>query len=94
MKRRKQSKKNTAKKLIGRFDIPQDIVFDIPRIMLCDNTEMRIENYKTILEYKDTEIQLACKEKLIHVQGEKLDITIITDDEISIKGMIQSISFA
>jgi len=94
MKRRKQNKKTAAKKWIGKFDIPEDVVFDIPRITLYDNTEMRVENYKAILEYEETGIKLACKDKLIHINGQKLNITIITDDEISIGGMITGFSFA
>lgn len=94
MKRRKENKKKGAKKWINQFDIPEDVVFDIPRITLYDNTEMRIENYKAILEYEETGIKLACKEKLIHISGEKLNITVITDDEISIGGIITSFSFA
>lgn len=94
MKRRKQNKTKTTKKWMNQFDIPEDVVFDIPRIMLYDNTEMRIENYKAILEYEETGIKLACKEKLIQISGQKLNITVITDDEISIGGIITGFSFA
>lgn len=94
MKRRKENKKKGAKKWINQFDIPEDVVFDIPRITLYDNTEMRIENYKAILEYEETGIKLACKEKMIQISGQKLNITVITDDEISIGGIITGFSFA
>lgn len=94
MKKRKKNKEPLSKKIVGRFDIPEDVIFDIPRITVCDNTEMRIENYKTVLEYEDTAIKLACKEKFIHIYGKDLNITIITDDEVSIKGIITNIEFA
>ena len=94
MKRRKKHSEPISKKIAGRFDIPEDVVFDIPRITVCDNTEIRIENYKTVLEYEDTAIELACKDKFINVGGKDLNITIITDDEISVKGIITAIEFA
>lgn len=94
MRRRKQNKKSSVKKWLDQFDIPEDVVLDIPRITLFDNTEMRVENYKAILEYEETGIKLACKEKLIQINGEKLNITVITDDEISISGIITGFSFA
>ncbi len=94
MRRRKQNKKSSVKKWLDQFDIPEDVVLDIPRITLLDNTEMRVENYKAILEYEESGIKLACKEKLIQIHGEKLNITIITDDEISISGTITDFSFA
>ena len=94
MRRRKQNKKSSVKKWLDQFDIPEDVVLDIPRITLLDNTEMRVENYKAILEYEESGIKLACKEKLIQIHGEKLNITVITDDEISISGTITGFSFA
>lgn len=94
MKRKKRKKEPLSKKLIGRFDIPEDVIFDVPRIMLLDNTEMRIENYKTVLEYEDKSIKLACKDKFISIYGTDLNITIITDDEISVKGIIKGFDFS
>ncbi len=94
MKRRRKKGEPISKKIVGRFDIPEDVVFDIPRITVCDNTEIRIENYKTVLEYEETGIKLACKDKFININGKGLNITIITDDEISVKGIITSIEFA
>ena len=90
MKRRKKKSESISKKIVGRFDIPEDI----PRITVCDNTEIRIENYKTVLEYEETAIKLACKDKFININGKNLNITIITDDEISVKGIITAIEFA
>ena len=75
MKRRKKHSEPISKKIAGRFDIPEDVVFDIPRITVCDNTEIRID-------------------KFINIGGKNLNITIITDDEISVKGIITSIEFA
>lgn len=94
MKRRNRKKQPFSRKVAGRFDIPEDVLFDVPRVTLMDNTEVRIENYKTVLEYEETKIQLACKDKCITVSGIELFITLITDDEISIRGKISTISFS
>ncbi len=91
--KRKRKKESVSKKIVNSLNIPEDVVFDIPRMTLYDNREMRIENYKTILEYEETNIKLALKEKFLEILGEKLEITVITDDEISIKGTITSILF-
>lgn len=76
------------------FDVPTDVVFDIPRITMQHNTEIRIENYKTVLEYDETKIQFTCKTYLITVTGQNLAITIITDDEVCVCGLISSVSFS
>ena len=93
MKKRKKEKA-PKKRLLPHFDIPEDIIFDVPRLTVFNNTELRIENYKSILEYEENKISLACKDKFINISGQKLNITIITDDEISIKGEILTIEFA
>ncbi len=94
MKRQKMKKQPISRKIVGRFDIPEDIVFDVPRVTVMDNTEVRIENYKTVLEYDETKVQLACKKKCITVSGTSLAIHVITDDEVSIHGEISAISFS
>ncbi len=91
-KRRKQEPKK--RKFLMQFDIPEDIIFDVPRITVSDNSEIRIENYKNILEYEENKISLACKDKFINITGKNLNITIITDDEVSIKGEIENIQYA
>lgn len=94
MKTRRKKKESMSGKVLGRFDIPEDIVLDIPRIMTLGNTEVRIENYKTVLEYDDTKIQLACKKSFITISGCGLTITMIADDEVSIRGEILTIQFS
>ncbi|MBO5734463.1 MAG: YabP/YqfC family sporulation protein [Clostridia bacterium] len=94
MKKRKTAKHNIPKKIAKTLDIPEDILFDIPRITMMSNRELRIENYKSILEYESDKISLSAKEMMIELHGADLDITIITDEEICITGYIVSIEFS
>lgn len=94
MKHKKHQKRSLSKKIASTLEIPEDVIFDIPRMTICDNTELRLENYKTVLEYEENNIKLACKEKLIHITGKNLNINIIADDEISICGTISSIEYS
>lgn len=91
---RKKTKEPFSKKVAKRLDVPSDVFFDIPRITMQHNTELRIENYKTVLEYEETKIQFACKTYAITVTGQNLTITLITDDEVSVCGLISSVSFS
>lgn len=91
---KRKNKEPKRRKFLSQFEIPEDIIFDVPRITVFDNSEIRIENYKNILEYEENKISLACKDKFINILGTKLNITIITDDEISIKGEINTIEYA
>lgn len=94
MARRRPKKRNIPKKIAKTLDIPEDILFDIPRITMMSNTDLRIENYKSILEYEADKITLLTKNLIIELRGTGLNITIITDDEISICGTITAINFS
>jgi len=94
MKRRKAKKRNIPKKIAKTLDIPEDILFDVPRIIMTSNSDLRIENYKSILEYEPDKITLMTKDFIIEILGKSLNITIITDDEISIFGTVLAINFS
>ena len=86
-------KKNIKQKIAHTLDIPTDILCDVPHFVISDNREIRIENYKGILSYKENEINLGAKVYRIKIIGEKLKITVITDEYIVITGFISALSF-
>ena len=92
--RHKKAKRVLPKKIVKTLDIPEDVIFSCPRITLMANTQIRIENYKSILEYEREKITLCAKDMLIGISGDKLDIEVITDDEVLIDGEILSIDFS
>ena len=94
MTKRKKPKRKVSEKIVKKLDIPEDIIFDIPRITLLVPKELRIENYKSILEYENCKITLSCKNILIEICGENLNISLITDEEIAICGNIASMNFS
>jgi len=93
LKDSRKKKESLTGKLIGRFDIPEDVILDVPRITMMDNTEARIENYETVLEYDGETICIACKKKCITFCGKGLTIAVITDDEVTVQGNICAVQF-
>ena len=94
MKRHRKTKRNLSEKIIKKLDIPEDVVFDIPRMIMMSNTEIRIENYKSILEYETDKISLSAKNMMIELLGNDFNISLITDEEISVTGTILSVNFS
>ena len=94
MKRHKKTKKNLSEKIVKKLDIPEDVVFDIPRLIMMSNTEIRIENYKSILEYEADKISLSAKNMMIELFGSDFNICLMTDEEVSITGTILSVNFS
>ncbi len=94
MKRKQQKeRKKIRERISDTLAIPEDILFDLPRITASGNCELEIENYKNVLEYLDSSIQLNCKDYVIKICGKKLEITSITDESVCIRGIISSLSF-
>ena len=94
MRKRKAKRQSLPEKIAKTLDIPEDILFNSPRMIMTSNNDLRIENYKSILEYETDKITLMTKEFIIEIYGKNLNITIITDEEISITGVILSMNFS
>ncbi|MDR0930539.1 MAG: YabP/YqfC family sporulation protein [Clostridiales bacterium] len=74
------------------FDMPADITLGDPRLVMISNKELTIENYKSILEYTSNIIRIKINDSFsIKIDGANLNITTITDDEITINGIIYNI---
>lgn len=85
--------KNIKRNISKSFDLPEDIVMDIPSIKMIGNNEVFIENHKGILEYTSKILRLNSKLGDIKITGNELKIIEISQDEISINGIINSVEF-
>ncbi len=90
--KKKKEKLSAAGRLSGLLDVPFDMVADVPRIMLSDNQELTVENYKSIEGYEPEEIRLHSKHYRITITGKNLQIIAITDEEILVRGTITGLA--
>ena len=81
-------------KLSDVLAVPQSIMLDVPRIVFDSNTKIFIENYKGVSEFSDTCIKINAGRYIIHLFGEKLDIKVMTSEEIEIEGIISKMEFS
>ena len=73
------------------LDMPRELDNTEPKITMISFDEMFIENYKGILEYEEFFIKVATEIGTININGYKLTLEQITDEDIGIKGTIKSI---
>ena len=73
------------------LDMPRELDNTEPKITMISFDEMFIENYKGILEYEEFFIKVATEIGTININGCKLTLEQITEDDIGIKGIIKSI---
>jgi len=84
-----------SKKRLGRFEqileMPRELNHKISKITIISFDELLIENYKGILEYEEFYIKINTEIGTININGFNLTLEQITEDDIVVKGIINSI---
>lgn len=83
----------TRQQVVDTLKLPGDLARGEALVSIMGRSEVFIENYKGILECAENQVVIATGDCKIMLQGKKLNIAYYTDEEMKIKGMIQTISF-
>ncbi len=83
-------KKEIKAKLQVALELPAELLTNSYRMTVIDNSNVLIENYKSIIEYEAYVIRLSCGVTLF---GENLNVLEISSDEIVIGGNFKNIEF-
>ncbi|MCI8453868.1 MAG: sporulation protein [Lachnospiraceae bacterium] len=73
--------------------LPQDAVKGETLLTFTGQRVVYIENYRSILLYSDTKIQIQAKHYRLTVAGRNLSICYYDKDEMKITGHVEAISF-
>ena len=89
-----QRKIEKSREIIAEtFDLPKDIVLNVPKITIIGNDEITIENHKGIILFERNVIKVNTKVKAINIEGENFERLYIGDSTITISGKFKSISY-
>ncbi len=87
----KNKKNNRISNKINKvLEVPREVSGEEPKITIIGFDEMLIENYKGILEYEDFYIKVSTNIGNININGFNLSLEQVTEDDISVKGTIES----
>ncbi|WP_010244052.1 sporulation protein YqfC [Acetivibrio cellulolyticus] len=94
-KRSKQEgpKASLKEKMSELFEIPKDIVLNVPKLTMIGNGDLLIENFKGIIEYDDDRIRINTNSGIIKISGTRLGIKEITSEDLMVNGEISSLEF-
>ncbi len=90
---KKQKKNRLIRKLDTILEIPKEVTTEIPKLTLIGFEQLLIENFKGILEYEEFFIKISTAIGNININGFKLSLNQMTEDDIMINGKIDSIDF-
>ncbi|MCX7781088.1 MAG: sporulation protein YqfC [Negativicutes bacterium] len=90
MRRRKKTNLQT---LASFFDIPQDIVLDLPRITMLGNKQVLVENHKGIIEYHESLVRIKLSQGELIITGADLMLGNLQVEQIMVEGVIAAIRY-
>lgn len=90
---RKRNRMPLREKVADAIELPKEIALSLPKVTLLAQKEVTIENYKGIIELGTEKIRLYTGAGILCLSGSDLDISAITDEDISIFGIIRKIEF-
>ena len=88
MKNRRNNR--LSNKINNILEVPRELTDNNPKITIIGFDEMLIENYKGILEYEEFYIKVNTSIGNININGFNLELEQVTEDDISVKGKIES----
>lgn len=89
----RRRRKNNLQTLAGIFEIPQDIVLDLPRITMLGNKQVLVENHKGIIEYNETLVRIKLSQGELVISGNDLMLGNLQVEQILIEGVVTDIKY-
>lgn len=87
----RQLKRKIRKMTAELLDMPQDVVYDLPRLTMIGDRQLYIENHRGVVRFSSEVLRLALSKGQLEVRGSGLVIRTIWSEEVFIEGMISGI---
>jgi len=89
----KESREKMVDRIANFLEMPEELVGDNTKITLIDNKYLYLEGKNQIIDYYDHYIKIKTKRVIITLDGKKMEIKEINDNELVIEGEILNISY-
>ncbi|OBR63094.1 sporulation protein YqfC [Paenibacillus oryzae] len=87
----RQLKRKLRKMTAELLDMPQDVVYDLPRLTMIGDRQLYIENHRGVVRFSSELLRLALSKGQLEVRGSDLVIRTIWSEEVFIEGLISGI---
>lgn len=79
-------------KLADFFEIPKNVLLDMPKLVLAGNVQLSVENHQGLIEYTQERVRVATSRGEVAVEGKGLSISRITKTDITVDGRIRRVT--
>lgn len=87
-------RKRLARKLTDVFEIPKDVVLDLPRITVVGAAQVVVENHRGVIEYTRQKVRVNTTLGELLVAGVGLVIANILAERVVIEGKVAKLEFS
>ena len=84
-------KRNSYNRLDKLLELPKEVCSNVPKVIITGFDEIIIENFKGILEYEEFYVRINTHIGIIIINGYGLNLENMNNDDIKVKGKIESI---
>lgn len=75
------------------FDLPRDMAYGVPRIVLVGERELLVENHGGVHRCSEGEIVIGTDRGELVVEGEHMSLALLKKEELEVEGIISRLSF-
>lgn len=90
---RRSPRERLARRVADLFELPKDIILDLPTVTLVGNLQCIVENHRGIIEYLPERVRINTARGEVVVTGRDLAIGSISQDDLVVEGRLSGFSF-
>ena len=83
----------TKETIAEKFDLPRDIMFNLPKITIVSDNEITIENHKGVVLFEDKEVKINSSVGLISISGRDFEILFMGGSTLTLSGKFKSVLY-
>ena len=89
----REKKKNVFERTMDRFELPGEVLADLPRVTITGGSRLLLENHKGIMDYGAELILVAGGKVTVKILGQALEMRAMTTEALLITGDIFQVEF-
>lgn len=75
------------------FELPMEVMLDLPRLTLVGNVQLYLENHRGVIAYNEVRVRVGVNNGEVVIRGQNLQIKNLVKEELLIKGTIDSLEY-
>ncbi|MBQ7916023.1 MAG: hypothetical protein IJ315_04465 [Firmicutes bacterium] len=77
--------------LVRTLGLPEDIILNVPQAEMTGSGHLRLDHYKSILEFNERTLIVSTSQGVWKIEGEKIRICFAKSGELDVEGEFTSI---